>query len=153
MGNLRCNMSIITLSAALLLQTHVKVVKLPIFNFDHKSNSPLGTVPTRLPEGFTDPNPQSGKLLSKNGSISFSISKSGQPIPTPQRNPEAKKGEVWTTIRLVKWIGWRNVKGNQEFYKLNWTCYRVNAVLTGKTKTDIAALRKGLGVLCDNLTF
>lgn len=153
MGNLRCNMSIITLSAALLLQTHVKVVKLPIFDFDHKTNSPLGTVPTRLPEGFTDPNPQSGKLLSKNGSISFSISKSGQPIPTPQRNPEAKKGEVWTTIRLVKWIGWRNVNGNQEFYKLNWTGYRVNAVLTGKTKTDIAALRKGLGVLCDNLTF
>ena len=60
---------------------------------------------------------------------------------------------MWTTIRLVKWIGWRNVKGNQEFYKLNWTGYRVNAVLTGKTKTDIAALRKGLGVLCDNLTF
>jgi hypothetical protein len=53
----------------------------------------------------------------------------------------------------VKWIGWRNVKGNQEFYKLTWSTYRINAVLNAKSKSDILEFRKALGVMCDNLTF
>lgn len=128
-------------------------VSIPVFDFDHKTNAVKGGVPTKLPTGFTDVKPGTGKLESKYGSISFSLAKSGQPIPTPQRNPEAKPGEVWSTIRLVKWIGWRNTKGGQEFYKLNWTGYRINAVLSPKTKKDLPELRKALGVLCDNLTF
>ena len=145
--------SLLLLSSALLLQTPVKTFKLPVYDFDHKSNAVRSLAITKLPDGFSDPNPQSGKVLSKNGSVSFSVSKSGLPVPSPKRNPEAKKGEVWTTIRLVKWIGWRNLKGNQEFYKLNWSNYRVSAVLSGKSQADITALRKGLSVMCDNLTF
>ncbi len=128
-------------------------VSIPVYDFDHKTNAVRGGVPTKLPTGFKDVKPGTGKLESKFGTISFSLSKSGQPIPTPQRNPEAKKGEEWSTIRLVKWIGWRNTKGTQEFYKLNWSSYRVNAVLSPKTKSDLPELRKALGVLCDNLTF
>lgn len=145
--------SLLLLSSALLLQTKVKTVKIPVYDFDHKTNAVKNLVVTKLPDGFSDPNPQSGKIASKGGTIAFSVSKSSQPIPTPQRNPEAKKGEVWTTIRLVKWIGWRNVKGNQEFYKLSWTTYRVNAVLSAKSAKDLSELRKALGVMCDNLTF
>ena len=145
--------TILAISAAILLETPVKTVKIPVYDFDRKSNAVMNLVVTKLPTGFSDPNPQSGKLTSAKGSISFSVNKSSQPIPSPQRNPEAKKGEVWSTIRLLKWIGWRNVKGNQEFYKLTWSTYRINAVLTAKSKSDLPELRKSLGVMCDNLTF
>lgn len=133
--------------------TVTTTMSVPVFDFDHKTNAVMGGVPTKLPNGFKEVKPGTGKIESKLGSISFSIAKSGQPIVTPQRNPEAKKGEDWTTIRLVKWVGWRNLKGNQEFYKLTWSTYRVNAVLTAKSKKDLPELRKALGVMCDNLTF
>lgn len=133
--------------------TVTATLSIPVYDFDYKTSAVKGGVPTKLPTGFKEVKPGTGKIESKSGSISFALAKSGQPIPTPQRNPEAKKGEVWTTIRLVKWIGWRNLKGNQEFYKLTWSSYRVNAVLSPKTKKDLPELRKALGVLCDNLTF
>ena len=145
---------ILAYSMLLLGQSSVTAtVSIPVYDFDHKTDAVRGGVPTKLPSGFKEVKPGTGKIESKFGSISFSLSKSGQPIPIPQRNPEAKKGEQWTTIRLIKWIGWRNQKGNQEFYKLTWSSYRVNAVLSPKSKADLSELRKALGILCDNLTF
>jgi hypothetical protein len=129
-----------------------KTVRVPVYNYDTQTKYTDSYFLVTVPAGFTEVGVGKGEFSSKAGKLMFTVAKSKGPMPAAQRNPNAKKDEEWSTIRLIKWIGYRNLFGKNEVYVLNWTNYRLNVTLTFANKKDLPVLRKGLNHLVDTLT-
>lgn len=122
---------------------------IPVVNHDVTNKAPIDIVKVSAVSGFTQK--ADGEFESKAGKISILISRSGQPLTALQRKSSASKDEAWTTIRLVKWIGFRwNAKGT-ETYLLNWNRFQIQAGLKVARKGEIKALRSGLQKIVDSL--
>jgi hypothetical protein len=135
--------------ATLVFTPQKSTFTLPVINHDVSSKTPIDTVKVTAVEGFTQK--ADGEFDSKNGRISFVISRSSQPLTALQRKSNASKDDAWTTIRLVKWIGFRwNAKGT-ETYRLNWNRFQIQAGLKSAPKGDIKALRTALQKIVDSL--
>lgn len=135
--------------ASLLVSPQKSTFTIPIVNHDVTNKAPIDKVKVASVEGFTQK--ADGEFESKNGKISFVISRSSQPLTALQRKANASKDEAWTTIRLEKWIGFRwNAKGT-ETYRLNWNRFQVQAGLKAAPKGDLKALRTALQKMVDSL--
>lgn len=139
------------IAVLIAMQTTGTTCKVPIANFDTSSPVAVDLTATYLPKGFIDVKPGDGVYKGKIGTITMKMFRSTGPIPNVQRNPKAKKGEVWSTIRLVKWIGFRNSTKNTEEYQLDWSRYRLKATLSFTDKKNLVPLRKALNLMVDGL--
>lgn len=140
----------LTLATVLAQQTQPVMFKIPVYNFDVKGHPPLGLTTAALPKGFTK-GKKDGEITSPYGTLSLSVGKSETGITQSLRNPEAKPGEEWSTLRLTQWTGWRNRRGNKEIYKVSWSKFRLNFELNYKSEKDVTKLRAGIHRIVDTL--
>lgn len=125
--------------------------KIPIYNADQKNPAIMSYVSTGLPAGFTEGKVGSGEIKSSEGVITVTLLKSTTTMPSLLRNPKLKELKDFTTIRMVRWIGYRNSRPNGEDYKLDWNRYRINFSLVVKDKKNVGALREALHSVVDGL--
>ncbi|HLO98504.1 MAG TPA: hypothetical protein VK171_07910 [Fimbriimonas sp.] len=141
------SIAVLTLATLFVQQDTFKV---PVYNFDIKGHPPVGFALAAIPKGFTK-GKEDGVIVGPNGSVSVSVGKSDQAITYTQRNPEAKPGEVWSTIRLTQWVGWRNQRSDREYYKMTWSKFSLNFELKNKSGKDFKPLRAGIHKIVDTL--
>ncbi|MEI8282326.1 MAG: hypothetical protein WCG75_07970, partial [Armatimonadota bacterium] len=135
----------ISLAVALIMGQKVQTFKMPLYNADQKNAEPYGLAVTTLPSGFKVTGKMgSGEISSPDGTITVSLLKSKIPMPSLLRNPKLKELKDFTTIRMTKWIGYRNSNKNGEDYKLDWSRYRLNFSVVAKDPKKIGALREAL---------
>ncbi len=142
---------ITSIAFAFVLVQPSTLFKIPIYNADQKTPAIMSYVSTDLPAGFREGRVGSGEISSSEGVITVTLLKSTTTMPTLLRNPKLKELKDFTTLRMVKWIGYRNSRPNGEDYKLDWNRYRVNFSLVVKDKKDVGALREALHSIIDGL--
>lgn len=141
------SIALITLATLFVQQEAFKV---PVYNFDIKGHPTMGFAVAALPKGFTK-GKADGVIIGPNGTLSVTVGKSEQAITYTQRNPEAKPGEVWSTIRLTQWVGWRNQRSEREYYKMTWSKFRLNFELKNNAGKDFKPLRSAIHRVVDTL--
>ncbi len=139
------------LAVAILLAPKGSTFKLPIYNAAQKNPAVMDYAVTNLPNGFTDTKIGSGLIKSDDGTISISLLRASNPMPSLLRNSTAKKGDGFTTIRMTNWIGYRNERKNGEDYKLDWSKYRVSIAIDVKNKANLPKMREALHTIIDGL--
>ncbi len=140
-----------SIALSLVVGQPVTTFKIPIYNADQKTPTVMNYVSTTLPGGFKEGRVGSGEITSDDGTITVTLLKSTTPMPNLLRNPKLRELKDFTTIRMVRWIGYRNSRPNGEDYKLDWSRYRINFSLIGHDKKQIDALRDGLHTIVDGL--
>ena len=131
-----------SIALSLVVGQPVATFKIPIYNADQKNPAVMNYVSTTLPGGFKEGKVGSGEITSDDGTITVTLLKSATSMPNLLRNPKLRELKDFTTIRMVRWIGYRNSRPNGEDYKLDWSRYRINFSLIGHDKKQIDAYGK-----------
>lgn len=142
----------VSLGIAITLGQAPQAIKVPIYNSDQKTPAVFAYATMGTPQGFKEGGRfGEGIVKSDQGQVQVTLLWSKDPFPSLLRNPKYTHLPDFTTIRMTKWIGFRNSRANGEDYKLDWTHYRLNFSITYKDKKNLPALRKVLHNVVDSL--